>query len=312
MSDKQLSHIPISQIYPPTMLLRAVKRTTYQWEEFCDSIKRDGVLQPILVRPHPTLVGYQVVEGNHRYHAAKLAGHSTIPCYIREVTDKEIEILQLKAQAVRPINADMWDYAKRLRKLMDSGHTINDLCSIICKSPQWVRKILKLNRLCDAARLPLSNGEIKLCAAVALSDLPEPLQARFVEDAMVMPAGKFVDRVREARLDYELAILNGTVEDRDEGIKPRLRSLKQLMIESDTKEAANRVLEARNAETALDGWMACLAWMMRLDPVTIQSIRDGVKEEKDARLTDLEFRRQKRRMIENLVPNISPTGVPYE
>src|SRR5215469_1140052 len=65
--------------------------------ELAANIKQHGVLQPVLVRPHPNGASdsYELVVGSRRYRASKLARRDTIPATIRELTDTQVVEIQL-------------------------------------------------------------------------------------------------------------------------------------------------------------------------------------------------------------------------
>jgi hypothetical protein len=263
-----------------------------------ESIRTDGVLQPILVRPMGD--DYEVVEGHHRFEASKLVGCETIPCYIREMTDREVLIVQLKAQAVRPRDTRPFEYARRLKKLTEEGFTIRDLSNMVDKQPDWVRNMLRLNRLCHAAANRVLSGDITVSKAIHLAKLPEHLQPTFIDDAIKMKAQPFSRRVTEAKRDYDAFLLKDRQGSLEEGFSPRIRSVKDIMKESETFEAAGKVLTSCNANTPEMGWKACLAWLMRIDPVTVRDKKAGIKEQYHAYLTDYQLRLKTREMIENL------------
>ena len=68
--------------------------------ELADSVKERGVLHPMLVRPMPD-GGYQMVAGHRRKMAAELAGLSTVPCIVRELTDDEAVIIMVDSNLQR-------------------------------------------------------------------------------------------------------------------------------------------------------------------------------------------------------------------
>ena len=68
--------------------------------ELADSVKDRGVLSPVLVRPMPD-GGYQMVAGHRRKMAAELAGLSTVPCIVRELTDDEAVIIMVDSNLQR-------------------------------------------------------------------------------------------------------------------------------------------------------------------------------------------------------------------
>lgn len=297
----KLQHIDICRIVPSRTPLRPVRRTDPEFTELMESIRTDGVLQPILVRPDPQGEGdYEVVEGNHRFIACKLVGPKTIPCMIKDLSDREVLIIQLKAQAVRPKETRLFEYARRLKKLMNDGLTIHDLCGMIDKGPSWVRQMLSLNKLIPAAQEKLMDGSIKATSAVDLATLPEHLQGHFLEDAIKMKVGPFRARVREAKRDYDAYLLDQRKGQHEDGYFPRIRSVKDIMDESSSFEAAGKVLTSCNANTPEMGWKACLAWLMRIDPVSVENRKAGIKEQKHEYLNAYKMRQKQRELIQNL------------
>ena len=92
-TKKQASTLRLTEIFPN----KAQPRTDFDDEaikELSDSIKQHGVLQPLLVRPMPT-GGYQIVAGERRWRASRLAGLTEVPVYIKELTDEQTAQLAL-------------------------------------------------------------------------------------------------------------------------------------------------------------------------------------------------------------------------
>lgn len=302
-TTKNLQHIELCRISPSRTPLRPVRKKDPEFTELMESIRTDDVLQPILVRPDKkkgASTDYEVVEGNYRYAAAKLVGLKTIPCQIKELTDREVLIIQLKAQAVRPQETKPFEYARRLKKLLDDGLTINDLAAIVDKGPGWVKSMLSLNRLSEKCQHELNSGNLKVSNAIRLATLPRHLQEIFLDDAVKMKMVPFQKRVSQAKRDYDAFLLEQTQGQHEEGVFPRMRGLKDIMLESETFEAAEQVLTSCNATTPEMGWKACLAWIMRIDPVTVKNRKAGVKEKRHEYLSAYEIRLKQRRMIENL------------
>jgi ParB/RepB/Spo0J family partition protein len=301
MND-ELKTIPLTDLHPPRMPLRPVRKKSVEFAELTESIRTDGILQSLLVRPHATLPGYEIVEGEHRREAALLAGLEVAPCIVREMTDQEALIIQLKANAVRPEETRKYEYARRLKKLLDDGLTLAELSAMIDKSPQWIKQILRLTNLCSEAIVPVNHGDIPLNSAIALAQLPIEEQPKYVQDAIIMKAKNFVQRAREIRTDYEAYLLKLKQEDQNSGIEPKLRTVKELIAEFETWDRAEQVLEAYRAKTPLDGWKACLAWMFKLDPLTIEMRRNKVRQSTCANFkTEIEKQQFKRKLVEKLV-----------
>ena len=166
--------IPIENLRPPKMQLRPVLQHSVEYQELVDSIKVDGILQPILVR---LLKGdvYEVIEGNWRYHASRDAGLTEMPCHVREMTDAEVEVVQLKAQALRPETPKI-EIAKRLHLLMEREEmTLGDLSKLVNKAPSWIRSMLSLTRLVPEAQKMVNRGEISMRKATS-----QPAMRRFM------------------------------------------------------------------------------------------------------------------------------------
>ncbi len=136
-------------------------------EALTESIKQHGVLQPILVRP---LVsgGYQIVAGERRFRAARLAGLDEMPVYIRELNDTETAQLalveNLQREDLNPI-----EEAMGYRSLMeDTGATQDEISKAIGKSRSAIANSLRLLSL-DAPTMELvKKGEISPGHARAL------------------------------------------------------------------------------------------------------------------------------------------------
>jgi ParB/RepB/Spo0J family partition protein len=266
-----------------------------------ESIRTDGVLQPILVRPRGKgEEGYEVVEGNHRFEAVKLVGLETLPCMIMELTDHEVLIIQLKAQAVRPRETAVYEYSRRLRKLNREGYTLANLSALVDKSFGWVQKMMSLTRLSPKCVKALEKGNLRVTAATELATVPEHLQDKFLEDAIKMQTAPFIKRLRAAKRDYDAFLLDQNLDQKDSGINPKMRNVKDIMAEASTFEAAEQVLTSCNAITPQMGWKACLAWIMRVDPVTVANRKAGIKEKKHDYLTRYQLRQKQRQMIKDL------------
>jgi ParB/RepB/Spo0J family partition protein len=309
--SNQLCKIPLARIMRPKISLRPLRRETPEYMEMCESVRKDGVLQPILVRPCDPSTGYdyEIVEGWHRFEASLEAGLLDIPALIREMSDDDVLIFQLKCNAIRPATRS-FEYARRLKILMQRGYTMVQLSQLIDKTPKWISDQLQLNRVCEAARAPIERGEIKMMAALALANLPEDLQEKFVNDAIAMPTAAFKERADAANRDFKAFLIDQQTKDNEQIMyKPRLQPLNVLKRESLKPKYAKDVLKAVGAKTPRDGWLAALQWMFQLDPVSIEERLADFKGQRHEKLaTNAEFRKLTRDMIKNFVNPQSSTG----
>ncbi len=136
-------------------------------EALTDSIKQHGVLQPILVRPLPA-GGYQIVAGERRFRAARLAGLDEMPVYIKELTDSETAQLALVENLQRE-DLNPMEEAMGYRSLMeDTGATQEEISKIIGKSRSAIANSLRLLSLDAPTAELVRKGEISSGHARAL------------------------------------------------------------------------------------------------------------------------------------------------
>jgi ParB family chromosome partitioning protein len=303
MSDQ--TELKIREIQKPRLALRPVRRQAAEYVELVNSIRKDGVLQPILVRPKDD--GYELVDGWHRLEAGKEAGLSMIPVVIKEMSDREVLVTQVKCNSIRPVT-NRFEYAKRLKLLMEEGYTLNQLSVLIDKSPEWIRDQLQLNRLDESLRSYMTNNEIPMKSALALSNLPAELQHKFIDDALKMPAKEFEARAKSALRDFKAYMIDRRQEEiKRGGLEPRLRGQAVLRKEAFDLERGRDIIERDELETAEEGWEACMAWLFRLDKDDIESRKKGeaLKERDKIRYNNEEWRKVNQKILEKYLEKYS-------
>ena len=113
--------------------------------ELVDSIRTQGVLQPILVRPSVDQAGhFQIIAGERRWRAAKLAGLTMVPCFVRDMPDTNASaaalVENLQRKDLNPI-----EEAEGFRRLIeDFGLTQEELGTAIGKSRSHIANLLRL------------------------------------------------------------------------------------------------------------------------------------------------------------------------
>ena len=129
-----------------------------QLAELADSVRQNGVLQPILVRKMGDR--YQIVAGERRYQAAKLAGLDEVPVLIREISDDEVLQLALIENLQRS-DLDPIDEAMGYKALIETqGMTQEELGSILSKSRSAVANALRLLDLPTEVQEMVTKGLI--------------------------------------------------------------------------------------------------------------------------------------------------------
>ena len=136
-------------------------------QELSDSIAQHGVLQPLLVRPLTT-GGYQLVAGERRWRASRLAGLKEVPVIIKELSDTEameIAIIEnLQREDLNPI-----EEAEGLQALIDKcGYTQEEVATSVGKSRPAITNALRLLRLPEDVRQMTKGGDISAGHARAL------------------------------------------------------------------------------------------------------------------------------------------------
>lgn len=136
-------------------------------QELADSIKQHGVLQPLLVRPLTT-GGYQLVAGERRWRASRLAELKEVPVIIKELSDTEameIAIIEnLQREDLNPI-----EEAEGLQALINKcGFTQEEVATSVGKSRPAITNALRLLRLPGEVRQMTKDGDISAGHARAL------------------------------------------------------------------------------------------------------------------------------------------------
>lgn len=269
-----LEYIPLAKIAESRRPLRIVNKRTIEYRELVESMRRDGLLQPILVRPFKKGdFEYEVVEGGHRYNGAKELHWKEIACLVRDLTDLEASVIQLKAQAIRPEMIKS-DFSARLQELVESGATLSDLADRIGKSRVWIKDMIGLTKLTSEAKVMVDRGEIPISSAKMLSRLPRGLQESLLQHAVVLPSAEFNDLARAHLKNYRQVIKTGRIDNnllRAAKPQPYLRSMREIREEASGWKQAGIHLVLQDAKTPLDGWKACLIWLLHLDA---QSLKD--------------------------------------
>lgn len=138
-------------------------------KNLADSIRTKGVLQPLLVRPHPEQVGeFEIIAGERRWRAAQLAQVHEVPVIVRDFDDREtLEVAlieNLQRQDLSPL-----EEADGYQRLMDEfSHTQEALASALGKSRSHVANMLRLLTLPEAVKDMLDDGRLSAGHARAL------------------------------------------------------------------------------------------------------------------------------------------------
>lgn len=179
--------------------------------ELADSIAQHGLLQPLLVRP---LFGggYQIVAGERRWRAARMAGLSEVPAVVREMSDHEVMELALIENLQREDLTPL-EEANGYQTLLDKyGMTQEEVAKTVGKSRPAVANALRLLHLPEAIREMVERGELSAGHARTLLAFPD-------EASMLEAAQKAVEQGLSVRELERMA--KKAAEAQKEGEKPR-------------------------------------------------------------------------------------------
>ena len=184
-------------------------------QELANTIKVHGLIQPIVVRK----VGdrYQIISGERRTRASKLAGFSTIKAQIYENLDNKTMAEWALIENIQRVDLNPVEIAKSYQQLIDDhGYTHEDLSKIVGKSRSAITNSLRLLKLPESVLLWISEGKISGGAARALcSDKiadPEAVARRIIEEGLNVRQIEAISRGED--------ITPGTKTDEPAGDKP--------------------------------------------------------------------------------------------
>lgn len=140
--------------------------------ELADSISEHGVLQPILVRPLEN-GGYQIVAGERRWRASRLAGLTEVPVIIKDFDDLKVMqialIENIQRQDLTPI-----EEAEAYKNLIDNYHmTQQEVAKAVGKSRSAIANFLRLLALTDDVRQYVSEGKLSMGHAKVLAGISD-------------------------------------------------------------------------------------------------------------------------------------------
>jgi ParB family chromosome partitioning protein len=144
-------------------------------ESLAESIRVQGVLQPILVRPHPTTPQrYQIVAGERRFRAAMQAGLVDIPAMQRDMDDSDASVIALVENLQRQDLNAVEEAEGYQRLLVDFGLTHESLGYAVSKSRSHIGNTIRLLRLPDPVLREVRSGALSSGHARALINAPNP------------------------------------------------------------------------------------------------------------------------------------------
>jgi len=271
---------------PATLDVRVLRAGRYQprtrmdegaLNDLAESIRTQGVMQPILVRP---LEGkdaghYEIIAGERRFRAAQIAGLTEIPVLVREVADENAAVMAL-IENIQREDLNPLEEAQGVRRLLDEfGLTHEQAATAIGRSRSATSNLLRLLNLAEPVQTMLLAGDIDMGHARALLATSAAQQIMLANEVVarrlsVRETEKRVSRVlreendaaaRATAAPRRAAVRNGDLERMEKAlsdhlatrvrIKPGPRKGGQLMIDFHDWEHLDALLERQGLSGVL-------------------------------------------------------------
>ncbi len=178
VGKEQLRKLPIESIRRGSFQPR-VHFAAEALEELAASIKKQGVLQPIVVRTRDD--EYELIAGERRWRAAQLAGLEEIPAVVRDLDDTTAAAIAL-IENIQRENLNALELANGLQRLSDEfGLTHQQVAESVGRSRASVSNLLRLLDLADEVKELLDRGELEMGHGRALLALASPQQNQLAQ-----------------------------------------------------------------------------------------------------------------------------------
>jgi len=249
----ELEKLPVEQLQPGKYQPRK-DMSAEALEDLANSIRSQGIIQPIVVRT----VGndsYEIIAGERRWRAARIAGIDIIPCIIKNVPDETAIAIAL-IENIQREDLNAMEEAVALNRLLNEFElTHKEVAQAVGKSRAAVSNLIRLNNLNEDVKILLEHGDIEMGHARALLALDGDLQtasARIVaaKELTVRETEVLVKRALEPITDKQEKIVN--IEDQSLEKKLTEALGQQVVIKHNTK-GKGKLTISYNSLVELDG-----------------------------------------------------------
>jgi ParB family transcriptional regulator, chromosome partitioning protein len=173
----ELRNLPLDLIRPGRFQPRSVFDQE-KLSELADSIRAQGVVQPVVVRPLDEGEGFELIAGERRWRAAQIAGLERIPAVVRDVPD-EVSVAMSLIENIQRENLNPLEEATALRRLIDDFNmTHQEAADAVGRSRAAVSNLLRLLELMQEVKDMIDMRLIEMGHARALLSLDDDLQVQ--------------------------------------------------------------------------------------------------------------------------------------
>lgn len=266
--------ISVGKIKLGTVALREVDTADPEYLSMKESIRKEGVLQSIVVADTSTEAGeeYLLIEGRHRVTACQELGIQEIPANVTtDSSELKVLSLQMQSNAVRKETRPA-DYADHINRMiaLQPGYTLPMLAADLNKPVGWLSNIAKISNLLPEIKEQVNNGTIGVMNAINLAKLPKEIQPEWVERAITDEAGKFGEECNARVREVKQAVRSGKSAPSETFVPiPRVRKqgeIKQELAEGTVGTAICKTEKERAA------FAAAIKWACQMDEA---SVADG-------------------------------------
>lgn len=170
--DRQ-EHLPISLLHSSKFQPRK-HFDEESLKELAISIEKSGIIQPIVVRKVSHKDGYEIIAGERRWRASKIANLSSVPVIIKDLSDKaclEISIIEnIQRQDINPI-----EEGEAYKRLIDEfSYTHEELASALGKSRSHISNMIRMLSLSDSVKVMINEKKLSMGHARTLINIENP------------------------------------------------------------------------------------------------------------------------------------------
>lgn len=182
-TNEEILELPLDELRPNPYQPRKIFKDE-AIAELADSIKEHGVFQPVIVKK--SIKGYEIIAGERRVRASKIAGLTKIPAIIRQFTDEQMMEISLLENLQRE-NLNVLEEALAYKTMIEKlGITQEELSAKIGKSRSHITNIIGILRLPSEVQKMIASDELSMSHAKLLSKIENP-------DEIIAMAHRIVD-----------------------------------------------------------------------------------------------------------------------
>jgi ParB family transcriptional regulator, chromosome partitioning protein len=245
-SQEKLSQLPVDLIQRGKYQPRR-EMDSKALEELANSIRSQGIIQPLIVRP----IGdkYEIIAGERRWRAAKLAGLMEVPAIIRHIPDEAAIAIAL-IENIQRENLNPIEEGFALQRLIEEfGMTHQQVAEAIGKSRTSVTNLLRLLALPDEVKSMLERGLLEMGHARTLITLSESIQLEVAQIIMsrglsVREAEHLVRRLQSPESKSSPKPMDPSIRDLQENLSRHLKL--RVAIQCNAKGKGKLIIHYRN------------------------------------------------------------------